>query len=58
MKFLVVLLDVFKILLNFVKPSHGVLLPQFGVSELLLKRRVVALELLPALVLLLLVLLG
>jgi len=37
LQLLVVIFDVFKILLNFVKPHRGVLLPKFAVSVLLLQ---------------------
>lgn len=44
---MVVLLDVFKILLNFVKTSGGVLLAQFSVPELLLQAVVLLVKLFP-----------
>ena len=47
---LVVLVDIFKILLNFVKTSYGVLRPQLTVPELPLQVIVLLVELHPALV--------
>jgi len=38
------LLNVFKILLNFVQASHGILLPQLAVTELLLDLDVLMLQ--------------